>query len=408
MRTLLVLARGDGRTYRDLSGTSIFAAIPHKILLFVDRGNLKHFRDLEGDVEIHVVRWNAPATVIDAAVQLAKDKEIFAVSTLDEELVDLAANLRERLGVPGLHPAEVSRFRDKVAMKHAAALAGIRTPEFRSCTNREAVAALLTRHGKIVVKPVRGQGSRGVAFVSGLAELDAWYAASARADEYEAEEFVEGVLYHVNAIVHEGRSLLTASAPYLPGMGNIDFGAGTPFVTVIEEDPRLSAALTAFSDRVIAALELTSGVTHLECFVTPRGEIVFCEVGIRPGGGGIVWMIEAQHGVNFNRAALLLESGHGHELGVPATSLEGVAGLVGFRSARSGFVHEAARAEDFPEEWIHVRTVNVGGGAFKSASAHCTDFWGLLVFSSRNRAEFDDRVKQLRDRFSAALRTQAA
>jgi biotin carboxylase len=415
MSSILVLARGDSRNYRDLAGRSIFSGLTPKVLLFVHRGNVDKFRELArelgSDVEIHIVRWNDPQGVVTAAASVAKNQKLLAVATLDEELVDLAAEIRAHLGVRGLQPKDAAHFRDKVAMKRAVAAAGVTIPQFEPCTNRAAVASMLTKYGKLVVKPVRGMGARGIAFITTAMELEAWYAACSQVGEFEAEQFIDGVLYHVNAVVHDGQALLTASAPYFPGMGNIDFGAGAPFATVIEDDPARCVALKAFSDRVVSALNVVSGVTHLECFVTPSGEIVFCEIAIRPGGGGIVSMIEAQHGVNFNRVALRLEAGQVDVLSaLSATPMlhPGVAGLVGFRSAFSGFVHEAASAKDFPEPWIHVCAMNVGGGSFKAASAHCTDFWGSLVFSSKDQTEFSDRVAELGKRFADALRTQAA
>ncbi len=286
MRALFVLARYDARMYRDLSGNSVFAGLPFQVVLFVDKANAEGFRALGSDLAIEVVRWSDLKAVQETAVRTAASYDVAAVATVDEELIEEAAQLRQRLGVPGMSPEVAARFRDKVEMKRAVAAAGVRVPEFVACAERDRVDDLLRRHGKLVIKPVRGLGSRGVQFASSRAELDAWYRACQFPEGFEAEEFVQGVLYHVNAVVRGGKPVITVAAPYLPGKGNIDFSSGSPFVTVTEDDPRLTTALTAFSDRALAALELQNGITHLECFVTSSGEIVFCEVGVRPGGGG--------------------------------------------------------------------------------------------------------------------------
>jgi len=150
-------------------------------------------------------------------------------------------------------------------------------------------------------------------------------------------------------------------------------------------------------------LALEDGVTHLECFVTPKDEIVFCETAIRPGGGGIVWMIEAQYGVNFGRAALLLEGGRGDAIVIDKRSEEAVAGLIGFRAGKGGIVKQAMNAGQFRDAWIHTAYVDVKEGEFVAPSAHCTDYMALVIFSSKNQREFDERRQQLHSRFYESL-----
>jgi biotin carboxylase len=304
-------------------------------------------------------------------------------------------------------PNEANFFRNKLVMKKSLSAAGLRTPWFAECTDRAAVENLLARYGAVVVKPVDGYGSRGVEFIRSPEQLAAWYARCKAPAAFEAEELIEGVLYHVNAVVRSGLPALTASAIYLPGMGNIDFSAGAPFVSAIVVEDGLRCRLEEFSDKVIATLGLRDGVTHLECFVTTEGEIVFCEIAARPGGGGIVWMIEAQYGVNYNRVVLLLEAGRSDLIAIPNESGAGVAGLIGFRSAQSAFVERAAKPDDFRDDWIRLSQIDVSEGAFKAASAHCTDFLGLLIFNSRDMDEFEQNRLHLSKRFYDALELRA-
>jgi hypothetical protein len=221
------------------------------------------------------------------------------------------------------------------------------------------------------------------------------------------ELVVEGVLYHVNAVVHRGVPLLTAAAPYLPGMANIDFASGSPFVSVMLDEDDLKRRLQAMSDRVIEVLGLVDGVTHMECFVTAEGEIVFCEIAARPGGGGIVGMIEAQYGVNFARAALLLEAGFGERVMPPSQPApDTLAGLIGFRLPRSGFLRRVPAAIDFGDDWIRAVTIDHEPGGFIAAAAHCTDFVGSFVFVARDRGHFDERRVELTQRFNKALEVE--
>lgn len=404
MKPLLLLARGEGRQLLDLHGRSILRDLPFPVLVFIDQANASYASGAGENVELEIVRWSNPADLRERVLRRHAATPLLGIATLDEKMVDLAAELRETLGLPGLHREASSHFRDKLVMKTLLAAAGVRVPAHARCDQRAAVESLLARHQRLVLKPVDGLGSRDVAFVDSPQELRAWYEANQEPANYEAEEFIDGVLYHLNAVVRDHRPLLTACAIYLPGMANIDYSSGAPFVSVLVTDGELAARLDRFSDKVIEVLGLPNGITHLECFVTADDEIVFCETAARPGGGGIVLMIEAQFGINYSRALLLLEGGRGDlvRLDPPAPA---VAGLIGFRLSDTGFIRRIAHRERFAEDWIRHVHLPVEPGAFVAAASHCTDFIGLLIFASRDRSEFETKRIDLYRRFYDELET---
>ncbi|MCA3242306.1 MAG: ATP-grasp domain-containing protein [Rubrivivax sp.] len=407
MKHMLVLARGNAHGFFDLAGRSVLGDIPCRLTVYTNDINAPAFAQSGEHVRVERVRWSDTAQIEQRVAALHAADPLHAIGVLDEKVMDLAAALRQRLGINGLHTQEAARFRDKPTMKRLLGVAGVRVPEFVDAGDRPAVLRLLHRHGRIVVKPNDGLGSREVSFIDGPVELQDWYAAHADAQGFEAEEFVDGVLYHVNAVVHRGVPLLTAAAPYLPGMANIDFASGSPFVSVMLDEDDLKRRLQAMSDRVIEVLGLVDGVTHMECFVTAEGEIVFCEIAARPGGGGIVGMIEAQYGVNFARAALLLEAGFGERVMPPSQPApDTLAGLIGFRLPRSGFLRRVPAAIDFGDDWIRAVTIDHEPGGFIAAAAHCTDFVGSFVFVARDRGHFDERRVELTQRFNKALEVE--
>lgn len=405
---LLILARGDARTYRSISGRSLLGGLPFEVTVFADHGNGPDLRALKGEHKTQVVRWSDEPAIIQHAIEQHAGVPFTAVTTFDEQLVGLAAQIRDILGLSGMSSEAAQLFRNKMSMKEVLERANVRTPQNCHASDRAQVEELLVKYAKLVVKPVNGFGARDVVFIDNPKQLEAWYAEEKNAAEFEAEEFIDGVLYHVNAVVRDGVPLLTASALYVPGMGNIDFSAGMPFVSAMVTEPVLKDRLQQFSNRVIAALGMHDGITHLECFITPKGEIVFCEVGARSGGGGIVWMIEQHCGINYNYALIMLEAGHGCQLQVPSQQQQGLVGLMGFRSAQSGFIQHTAGQSDFNEDWIHVRQIDISQGTFKPAAAHCTDFLGLFVFSSNDMEHFEQRRCNLSERFYKALEMQAA
>ena len=398
----LVLICGDHNLYFDLRRQCVLREMPGPLLVLANRASAVVLEEACPGLEIRRVQWSDEDRLLEEVLELARTRLLAAVSTANEGLMDLAGRIRAGLGLPGMGPRLVARFRDKLLMKQLLDARGMRVPAYARCDARAAVEALLARHRKLVLKPVDELGSRGVSFVSSHAELDAWYAQGHALSRFEAEEFIDGAMYHVNSVVRGGAVLLSASALYLPGMASIDFHRGTPLVTVMVEDAELTRRLAAYSRQVLDVLGLADGVAHLECFVTADGEIVLCEVAARPPGAGIVQMIEAQYGLHVTRAQLLLDSGHGAGL-EPVAPRPGVAGLMAFRTARGGTIREIAAGADFAEPWIGMVSLPFGSGSIVRAARMSSDVLGLLIFSGASHAEFMARRALLQQRFDDSL-----
>jgi len=402
---MLLLVLGDHTKYFDLNGRCILDTLPFPVVIFANRVSAEALAPAGPNAEIRRIPWSDDEQVRQAALRLAGERPLFTVASLNEALLEQAAELRELLGLPGMAPATVRRFRDKLLMKELLDQAGVCVPRFTRCDAPEQVEALLERHGKLVIKPVAGVGSVRVSFIDSASQLASWYAQTAHDEweRYEAEEFIDGELYHVNAVVRGGQVLVSGAALYLPGMANIDFRSGTPLTTVMVEDPALKARLDAYSARVLAVLGLEDGVSHLECFVDRADRIVLCEVGARPPGGGVIHMLEAQYGVQYSYANLMLAAGRGDELVIPAPTPHRYFGLMGFRLPHNCTIGKIAETDQFTDDFIVHAEIYCGKGRFVRAASHCTDYVGLLVFAGDSHADFDAKRERLQARFDAGL-----
>jgi biotin carboxylase len=402
---MLVLICGDHRIYFDINGQCVLADLPFPVLVLASRASEAALAPLLPNVPIHRATWSDFGQIRARVLALRQSDPIFKVITMNESLMDLAAQLREALGVDGMTRALTTRFRHKLRMKEALREHAIAIPEFSPCCERAHVESLFARHRKLVIKPVDGLGSRWVTVVASAQQLDAWYASASASDVagFEAEQFIDGAMYHANALVSAGKILLTACAAYVPGRSSINYMDGQPLVSVMLDDPAQRAQLTAMSDRVIAALGLASGVTHLECFLTPAGQWVVCEIAARPAGGGIVPLMEAHCGVNFVRAALLLEAGLGELIDLGHAQLAGVHGLVGVRARRNATIAGLAGAQQFQDPWVRYLAVYVQVGQFIRAARQSADFLALLVLAARDRDDFDDKAASAYQRFMDQL-----
>jgi hypothetical protein len=200
-------------------------------------------------------------------------------------------------------------------MKRHVAAGGVRVPEHLPVERALDAADLLARHGQIILKPRAGMGSVGVHRVSSRDELRALDARGFSGEgSYEAEEYIEGDMYHVDSVVVAGRPLVGIPSLYLDS--NEYFPVGGQNRTVVLDSGRRRDVLEDFNRRVLAQLPWFSGVTHLEVFVGRDEQPVFCEVAGRPGGGGIVPAFQHRYGVDLHLLTAL------PQLGLPIPPLQ--------------------------------------------------------------------------------------
>ena len=286
--------RADGRPFLDP------AAFEVSLAMLPDRADGARPGELARVVPVDLGDEGA---TLRAVAQLHRSRPIDRVVTVAERLVLTAGRLRGALGLPGFSLEQMLVFRDKAVMKRHFRAHALRTPDFLEIERPADALPLLKRHGRIVLKPLREMGSAGVYLVDSPDQLvrlsdDGLY-------DYEAEEFVDGELYHVDGVVLAGRPGAAIASRYLDPTGN--YAQGRPFRSVAVDDGPARDAVLEFSRRVHAAVPWFSGVTHLEVFLDRGGEPVLCEIGGRPGGGGIGAAFHHRYGFAPVELALLAQ-----------------------------------------------------------------------------------------------------
>ncbi|MEV0844549.1 ATP-grasp domain-containing protein [Streptomyces sp. NPDC049954] len=230
---------------------------------------------------------------------------VHRVAALSERLLEPAARLRRALNTTGEGPEEVRRFLDKAVMKRLARRAGVRHAAGLLAQSADDVTTAFRRHGRIVVKPRAASGSQGVAVLSARQDVERWLRAEFVPGAWLCEEFVDAPMCHIDAVVHEGEPVWNVSAYVRDTMA---LRRGRPLSSATVADPVVRAAAGRLLGRVVDAWRVRSGVLHLEAFLT-EGELTFCEVAARPGGGGIVDAFRATDGVDLRHAKILADAG---------------------------------------------------------------------------------------------------
>ncbi|MDH6135664.1 hypothetical protein P3T37_005081 [Kitasatospora sp. MAA4] len=255
--------------------------------------------DLDGAVETVVVDDLGYDTLLPAARGIAeKHGPLAGIVGVSEFDLLTAAELRQALAVPGWSTDHVLRFRDKAVMKQWIQRAGVRAPRYLELSADSTAAAITAQLGlPLILKPRDGAASRGVVLARTEQELAAALAAIGRQEGYEAEEFVEGAIHHVDGIRVAGRFHFVTVSEYVNTC--LDFMEGTPLGSVLLDAGPLRERLEGFTAECLDALELLDGPFHLEAIVTADGVPVFLEVGLRPGGAGVPFLHRDLFGIDL-------------------------------------------------------------------------------------------------------------
>jgi biotin carboxylase len=247
---------------------------------------------------------------IEAAVRVAGDRKVLGVVTYDELEVTTAADIAERLGVPGLTVEGAENCKDKNRSRAALTAAGLPQPGFALTHDLATATAAAERIGyPVIVKPRGMAASIGVVRAEKPADLAAAFGVAEKARHTGPPDYVRGVL--VEELV-EG--------PEISVDGAVSAGEYQPFclarknlglLPYFEEvGHRVDAADPLLADadlrRVLAdthrALGLPDGITHTEVRLTARGPVVI-EVNARLGGDMIPYLGSLATGVDPGRVA---------------------------------------------------------------------------------------------------------
>ncbi len=230
--------------------------------------------------------WDRDALIDELRARL-RGVEIDRIECLWEPGILIAAQLRERFGVPGMKPAEANRFRDKEAMKQALDAAGIRTPRHAKVDSIAGCWEAAERIGyPLIVKPIDGAGSADTYRVNSADELRGVLPRLRHVPAISVEEFVDGEEYTFDAITIDGTIAYYNIAWYRPRplIARSNEWISPQVIALREVDrPELADGVRMGYD-VVRALGVGSVFTHMEWYRKADGEVVFGEIGARPPG----------------------------------------------------------------------------------------------------------------------------
>ncbi|MDF1565414.1 MAG: ATP-grasp domain-containing protein [Deltaproteobacteria bacterium] len=229
-----------------------------------------------GQVE-RIVRW------------LQGRVEVHRLEATVEAHVMCAARVREACGIPGTSVQTTFLCRDKPAMKEALRQAGVPCAQSIGSDDAAEIEDFARRVGfPLVVKPRDAAGAAATYRCDDGAELSAALGECGvgRGASVAVEEFIEGHEGFWDTLCIEGEVAHEFVCHYYPNV--LEAMRKRWISPQFIATNRLDAApgyeeVKALGRKVIAALGIQTGATHMEWFFGPKG-LKFSEIGCRPPG----------------------------------------------------------------------------------------------------------------------------
>jgi len=271
------------------------------------------------------------------AREIAPKSGFARVETIDEPAVVSAAHVRSVLGLPGTTVEAAILSRDKAAMKARLRSRDIPCAASERVEDDATARTFAEREGyPVVLKPVDGFGTLETFRCENSIELERALLRSKPSKDRPGvvEEFIEGHEGFLDAVVVDGRVVHDFVGHYYPScLEALQDRAIRPKIACTNRmDSSGYVELRAVNQRVIEALGIRDGATHMEWFFGPKG-LKVSEIGARPAGERI-WDLHAA-GNEFDLYGAWADSVlHGRASGTPTRKF--ATGSVQIRPPKDG------------------------------------------------------------------------
>lgn len=298
-----------------------------------------------------------------------------------ESAVLPAALARRQLGARFCSAASAARCHDKLVMKQHLARFGIAMTHFVADDSSLDPQQLFDRLGTPVVRKYRkSSGGKGMQLLWGPEDYS-----QGRHGQCILERYVDAPEASIESFIDQGEIRFTNITQY-------HRKAHCNFVPAVLE-PGLKKKLLALNERVIAALGIAWGMTHLEVYLTESGPL-FGEIALRPPGGYIMNAI--LHAWDFNPWAAVLAMELGEAFDFP-TRLSAYAAAEVLYPGPGRVLAIKGKAKVMSEQGVRECRLKLKVGDVLPARAGLGQDTGYIVHASpraQQRLALHERIEQ--------------
>lgn len=229
--------------------------------------------------------------VLDKEKNLAIAKKYMPDAVISDQsdiAVPTVAYLNAKLGLKGIGTGLADLFTDKSLQRDFCMKHGISVPEYTICEKVEDALPVLKKFGKIVIKPIDSQSSRGVYTIECENQLREKYLDtihwSNRRKAFLAEEYIDGDEFTIDGLVVNGHHypLCISIKEMYPQNLNISRTQSYSYLS----DRYDYDLLRRTNKEFIEMTGLPMGLTHSE-YKAHNGKYYLIEAGARGGGSNL-------------------------------------------------------------------------------------------------------------------------
>ncbi len=250
-----------------------------------------------------------PDQLLAGVRQIAKawDGKVDRLIAILEQLQVPVAEVRAKLGLPGLSVDAAHNFRDKSRMKSVLRANDIPCAKHRLCSSaKEAIAFADATGFPLVVKPPAGAGARNTHRVDDRAQLDLYLKSQpiAANEPVLFEEFIQGEEYSFDTVTIDGRHVFHSIGRYSPTPLDV---LQNPWIQWVVHLPRRIDGpefekIRVAGPKALDVLGMRTGLTHMEWFRRRDGSIAISEVAARPPGAQFTTLMSYAHDKDMYKA----------------------------------------------------------------------------------------------------------
>lgn len=280
--------------------------------LIIESGLMGGVPEVAGDGGRFV---RATSSVELMAEVLRKHRVTNVIGCVEHSMI-YAEQLCAQMGLPfnGLRLSEARR--NKRLMIETLQQANVRVPRQFETDRLEELLAWVRGNGyPVVLKPVSSGGTDNVYLCRSEAEVVENFHKVFRAKNFIgsintsvlAQEHVDGIEYVIDCVSLDGVHCSIDFMQYQKGSHNGRAFIYEKIYVLKAEDP-VCRKLRAFAYRVLDALEVRNGASHMEVKINSAGEVVFIEVGARLSGGDSYRMVQGARADGKSQVQYVLDT----------------------------------------------------------------------------------------------------
>lgn len=336
----------------------------------------------------------------ESILEIAKKEKIDGIITDQTDIaVRTVAYVAEKLNLSGIGYETACLFTNKFLMREKCDQLGIPTLPYKLVKTLEEAIAFYNEigKGKVIIKPVDNQGSRGVQQIESEQEL--------------CQKFHETRKYSNNSILIEkmatGQEFVMESLcidgkyyPLICGDTNYfsikDAFAAKTRIFPSNADSKLMERVKELNQKIITGFGLKQGISHSE-YIMEQDEIYLIETAAR-GGGVFISSDLISLGTGLNTEKFLIAMALGEQKEVPSLSYDkNTCGYMAFFLPKGEVISVQGIEEVLSLPFVHrnlLRNIKIGTKTefhLDKTARYC------MIVSAKNLKELEERMDKIKN-----------